>query len=314
MWLRMAVLRLVTSVVVTLLFFAVGTQAASAETEAEREVNIKEMRKYFSNCPLNFKFEGFNELSACIWARSAGTEEVPGETGPELAHSEFQAGKIAVALSRPILLQGGDREEGGVQEFVGPEDGVPTLKPVVQPSVILSEVINPGELPPEEQRRFQQKRNERVGVTVELAGSPGSIVLNEEALLKATEETALGLPTKVKLSSGFLGPECYVGSNSSPIVIDLVTGTSGSLKGVVGAVRENKQGNILTISGDKLVNNTYAAPGVEGCGRGGAADGALDHGLGLPSPAGANRAVIVGTLRQAGATTVNELLNGKSEP
>jgi len=66
-----------------------------------------------------------------------------------------------------------------------------------------------------------------VYATTELAGKVG---LNSIAL--ALEEgVALDLPVKVKLENFLFGSECYVGSSTEPVNLELTTGTSGTLKG-----------------------------------------------------------------------------------
>jgi hypothetical protein len=50
---------------------------------------------------------------------------------------------------------------------------------------------------------------------------------------------------KVRLENPFLGSECYVGSNSSPVVLNLTTGTTSPpapnkpIKGTVGNIEVN---------------------------------------------------------------------------
>ena len=68
---------------------------------------------------------------------------------------------------------------------------------------------------------------------------------------------------------------------------------------------------IITIFTDTLVSNTFATPGVDGCGVEGGADEAIDSALGPPSPAGQNVAVINGTLKAASAEGVERGLKGE---
>ena len=58
--------------------------------------------------------------------------------------------------------------------------------------------------------------------------------------------------------------------------------------------------------GARLVNNTYAAPGVQGCGIYNGADAALDAGLELPSPSGHNTSVLTGAFQIANSEIVEE--------
>ncbi|MGB7685732.1 MAG: hypothetical protein WBL45_08105, partial [Solirubrobacterales bacterium] len=120
------------------------------------------------------------------------------------------------------------------------------------------------------------------------------------------EGTALGLPSKVKLDNAILGSNCYLGSNSKPIQIDFTTGKSGSLEGVVGEITFNESFTLVTISGGKLVNNTFAAPGVSGCGGifSFFIDPLVDSILGTPSASGKNSAILEGKLQSANAAAV----------
>src|SRR5581483_4734214 len=152
-----------------------------------------------------------------------------------------------------------------------------------------------------------------VNDTTELAKPAGAIGLNEENLLSETG-VALSLPVKVHLENPFLGSECYIGSNSSPIVIELTTGATSppppnkSIRGSRGTLESNAEGTILTISKNSLLNNSFAAPGANGCGGIFAflVDPIVDSKLGLPSAAGHNTAILNGTLKQAGAEAVRE--------
>ena len=135
--------------------------------------------------------------------------------------------------------------------------------------------------------------------------------MNVSALL-GEEGTAFSFPVKVKLSNPFFGNSCYVGSDASPIVVEFTTGTSGELKGKSGSsLTEDKNGFVVTIRTDTLVNNAFASPGVEGCGVEGGADEAIDSALGLPSPGGHNLSVLNGTLKIATAENAKEGLEGK---
>ncbi len=150
-----------------------------------------------------------------------------------------------------------------------------------------------------------------VTATVELVGPASSIQVNADNLL-AESGTAFAFPVKLKLSNPFVGNDCYVGSNASPIIVEFTTGISGALQGKNGStLRADKHDFIITVETDTLVNNTFASPGVEGCGVAGGADAAINAALGLPSPAGSNIAVLNGTLKLASAESAKEGLEGK---
>jgi hypothetical protein len=254
----------------------------------------------FQYCPLR---NATPQAEGCVYAKST-------------RGSSFTAGNVTIALNRPIILRGGFYEHGGVQTFIGAE-GAPTLTAVAQSAPSLPSDIEPALLAGPLRSTYQhgvEAGQTAVTATIELAGAPSSVYLNEEHILEPEVhpgeggKLGLGLPTKVKLTNKFLGPDCYVGSDSEPIYIELTTGKSGGLEGTPGELEFEKEGWILTIDGDRLVNNTYSAPAAHDCGEGGGADAALNAKLGLPAASGSNSAVIIGTLKQAGAETVEEHL------
>ena len=255
----------------------------------------------FAQCPLSNP-----ELSGCISAKT--------ESG------EFQAGKQKVPITNPITLQGGfiENEETGALKFVGAANGVTiSHSPQTVPGG-LAGLINCKEIKEILLRISCEVVFENgltgVSATTELAASASSIGLNEANLLSETG-TALELPVKVHLENPFLGSECYLGSNTSPIVLKLTTGTTAPplpnkpIKGKLGTITVIGGGQILKISNNSLVNNSFAAPGATGCG--GflvelLLDPIINAKLGLPAASGNNTAILTGTLQQAGAEPVRE--------
>ena len=210
-----------------------------------------------------------------------------------------------MALKVPITLRGGFQEdrETEEQQFIGAR-GAETVQPVAQKAPSLTKDVDTAKLSTTELQRYDfalLHKQTVVTATVELAGPPTSVVLNENNLLAQTG-TALGLPVKVKLSSvEFLGENCYVGSDADPINIGIYDGDLGNPDWQNGNTHEiNSHGAILTVVADTLVDNSYAAPGVEGCGVEGGADEAINAKIGLPSLVGQNTAIIDGSLKQAG--------------
>jgi hypothetical protein len=92
---------------------------------------------------------------------------------------------------------------------------------------------------------------------------------------------------------------------------EFTSGSSGELQGKVGTLTFTPPGTQLAIVNNTIVSSTFAVPGVEGCGVEGAADEALNSGIGLPSPSG-NSAILNGTLRQAGAEVIQEVYKGEA--
>ena len=122
----------------------------------------------------------------------------------------------------------------------------------------------------------------------------------------------MSLPIRVHLENPFLGSECYIATNTHPLVIPFTTGTTSPpapntpISGSPGELAFNDGGTILTISKNSLVNNSFAAPEATGCGGVFAflIDPIIDAKLGLPAAAGQNTAILDGTLKVGNAESV----------
>jgi hypothetical protein len=250
----------------------------------------------FAECPLA------NEaVFACIYSESSG--------------GYFQIGKKTVPLVNPVTLQGGiSLSESFEEAFVGAENGETLSRtPQPVPGGLLG-IEAPKWWPLWLQNWFNNQINEGltgVTATVELAGPASQITVSPLNLL-FEEGTALSLPTKIKLSNPILGSSCYIGSNSSPVTIDFTSGETSPpppnepIHGSAGTPEFNEAETILTLSGGSLVNNSFAAPAVHGCGGLFSlfVDPLVDSLVGLPSPAGTNAAVLEGKLQEAVAAAV----------
>jgi hypothetical protein len=259
----------------------------------------------FYDCPLSNA-----ELSACLVART--------ESG------EIKIGKQAVPIVNTQTLQGGfieDRETGAMK-FVGAADGNTLSKtPQNVPGGLLN-LIKCKEIKNEFERKVCEAIFEKgilgVTATTELAAPASSIGLCEGCLLLELPSPpyppALSLPVKVKLDNPLLGSECYIGSNSSPIVLNLVTGTTSPpppnkpIKGKVGELTSRAEGAILVIKNNSIVDNSFAAPAATGCGGAfsSVVDPIINAKIGLPSAAGNNTAILNNTIEQTGAETARE--------
>jgi hypothetical protein len=243
----------------------------------------------FGECPLNNA-----EVENCIFSVSNG--------------GSFTVGKKTVPLVNPVTLQGGTKGAEEETQFFGAENGETLSKtPQPVPGGLLG-ITAPTWWPGFVQTWFNNLINEGftgVTATVELAKPASAIKVNVNNLINE-EGTALGLPTKVKLSNPILGNNCYLGSSSSPVQINFTTGTSGKLTGALGELSFNESFTLATIKGGRLVNNTFTAPGVSGCGGIFSifVDPLVDSILGVPSGAGANSAVLEGVLQTANAAAV----------
>jgi hypothetical protein len=253
----------------------------------------------FAQCPLSV-----SNLTQCILAKTFS--------------GEFTIGTTTVPINKTITLQGGDilNESTGTFSFVGAANGETLSKtPLNVPGGLLG-IIAPSGWPKWLQELFNEFINNGItGVTAtnELAKPASSIGINPFALLEGSG-TALQLPLKVKLGNAFLGNNCYIGSSSNPVIVNLTSGTTNPPKpnkpisGKVGELEFKAGGEILIDKNNSLVDNAFAAPGAEGCGGifSFLIDPAVNAKLGLPSAAGHNTAILNGTLEAAGAQAARE--------
>ncbi len=214
---------------------------------------------------------------------------------------EFTVGSRNVPITNPVILQ------GGLIEI--PETGTFKMAEAVNKETLSNSPQKvPGGL-------IGIEGLGEVTATTQLAGSASGITLAPGNLL-AEEGTALALPVKLKLvgSPGWiLGNNCYGGSNSHPIVLNLTTGTTSPpkwvkpIKGKKGTLTFIEGGEILNIAENSLVNNTFAAPGVEGCGLiPFLTDPLVDLAMGVPAGEGHNTAILDGTIKLTGAEGIAE--------
>jgi hypothetical protein len=209
---------------------------------------------------------------------------------------EFKLDLKTTPIVNPTVLQGGLASEAfAVQPLIPPTNGE-TLSKTAQPV--------PGGL-----TGLSESVGGPVTATAELAGPASGVTINKFNLL-AQEGTAVTLPIKVKLDNELLGNECYIGSDSEPIMLNLTTGTTSPslpnqpITGSRGTIEGAGKGKIVKISGNSLVDNNFAVPGASGCGgesESTVLDLVVDAGIGIPAPAGLNAAILSGELEETNA-------------
>ncbi len=251
----------------------------------------------FAQCPLSNA-----AVTGCIVASTSS--------------GEFTVGKKTVPINKTITLQGGtiENEATGELTFVAAENGETLSKTALYVPGGLFGIKPPEYLNKEEKEKFEEMVNKGLtGVTetTELAKPASAIKLNTTNLITETG-VALQLPVKVKLGNVFLGSSCYVGSEASPIILNLTTGTTSPpapnkpIKGAAGALEILEGGALLRLIGGSLVDNAFSAPEATGCGAPFSAlvDKLVDSVFGVPAAAGLNTAILTGKLEDAAAAAV----------
>lgn len=164
----------------------------------------------------------------------------------------FKMGSKDVPITNPMTLSGGVLTENG-QFVANAKGGLTPVKQKVPGGVIgltgltwLAEFLGIEAL--------------TLYAVTELAGQPGSPI-----------EEPLVLPIKVHLINGVLGNNCYVGSVSSPIKLNLTTKTTSPpgpnkpITGVEPTFSVDEKLNIIHYDNGQFVDNSFAAPGANGC-------------------------------------------------
>lgn len=202
-----------------------------------------------------------------------------------------------VPLTSPITLQFGvywpasgpvvnfpDGAQANVYNTVAPADGRELVANALQVNIPGIANIIPGVT--------------SVFARVQLAGPITQFV----PLAAGESFPVFNLPIKIQLVNALLGLTCYLGSNSHPIVLHPMTGTTSPPAptppltgdpGTIDAVPDPNGHNTIVASftAATLVDNTFAVPGATGCGLLGALDPLVNSAFGLPSAAGRNSVI-----------------------
>jgi hypothetical protein len=215
-------------------------------------------------------------------------------------NSQTKSGEVkirstAVPIKNPITLQGGINESTEPGTMVAALNGETLSKtPEPVPGGLL-DLVKCNEISNFFERIACELVFENgvtgVTATTELAKPASAITISASNLING-EGTALSLPVKVKLDNPFLGSECYIGSNSSPITLNLTTGKTSppppntSISGKVGTLTFKDEFRLTEITNNTLVDNSFAVPAANGCGGIFAflIDPIINAKLGLPSP------------------------------
>jgi len=235
-------------------------------------------------------------------------------------YAQIESGEVKIGTTKvpinedkkhEIILQGGysRNSETGAESFYGALNGETLSKTPQNVPGGLLDFVNCTEikgngflevLAREGCKLVFENKTTGVSAVTELAKPATSIGISTDNLLNE-EGTALSLPTKIKLENTFLGSECYIGSSSAPVTLNLTTGTTSPPKpnspisGHLGEVSflESEGLGYTQITKTSLVENSFAVPTASGCGGifSFLIDPLVDSKLGLESKAGNNTAI-----------------------
>jgi hypothetical protein len=263
----------------TLLFVTGNAAPAAARPPGTLPADLTQ----FAHCPVNVKGVG-----ACLFSSTTSTT--------------FQIGSTTVSSTSPTSVSLGIiSTASGQVTAVLPDDGTSALQ---SPAIALPggltgiSGLDGGSL--------------AVSVTPQLVGVPTVSLAN----LLGGNGPGLVLPIDVLVStpSGALGSDCTIADPTGPILLNLTTGTTDPpppntpITGSPGTLTSTDRG-LLTDAGMKLVDNAFTVPAAANCGPSGLADPVLDLDKGLPSAAGSNSAVLVGSSETAPAKLIRRFLH-----
>jgi hypothetical protein len=256
--------------------------------------------KPFTNCPL---------LNPLMQESVGG--DATGCVAGNVTTGSIKIGNIVTPVVRAVHVQfgiwdppnasaGGDNPAGG--QFAGgilppPVGGVPAML-VTQRDPIpqsLTSALGCPSTDPVVENLCQQAatRGGNFNRVFALAQSAGQ--------LTNFQLTAWTQRVKFKLINPLLGNNCYIGSDNNPIVLNpqLSLATGGKLLQQTDPnPAKHPNTGVFKLTKAVASDTTFTAPGVTGCGPGGAAninvDEALDAGAGLPAASGVNSLTLNG--------------------
>lgn len=239
----------------------------------------------FTRCPVQdpamLAADGRTNNASCVASDSPSGSIKIGNTAATTGDTNLQFGLI---YSPP----------SGTYSFASPAGGALVAAPVQIPGGLLG-LMCPSNILAVSLLCQEATNNNLNNVTaqVQSVGNPSNFSLN--AGLSAGQPI-LTLPVKIQLQNPLLGSNCYLGTDSNPVVLHPENLTAPNL-GVQyfdtnGTPDPSGPMFSYALSGANQGDSTFAVPGASGCGPLGVADAAINLKDGLPSPSGNNNLVL----------------------
>jgi hypothetical protein len=226
---------------------------------------------------------GYSQFAGCPSPKTENAE-VRSCLRTVFTGGSLKLGKKEVPITKAIELAGGTNEFGENFSF-NSKGGLSLVKQKVPGGILglTGKAAALEELGGEALQLYAQ---------VELAGTPAFVSLEH-----------IRLPIKVRLINPLLGSSCRIGSETSPISLNLRTGETSPpapnmpITGMEPAYSEDPTTEILHANNGTLVDNSFAAPVASGCtltlgSLHISLDKLVNEAWGLPAAAGSNTAVL----------------------
>jgi hypothetical protein len=269
----------------------------------------------FTNCPIlnPIMLESVEQTAACVAGEpTSGSITIGNITTPVVRLVNVQFG----FWDPPNATNGGDNP-GGLAQYAGgilpPPAGLSAMlstKPDLIPGSLTTILGCSTTTDPVVQDLCTKAENfgGKYLDVYALAQSAGQ--LTNFALFSWTQRV------KFQLINPLLGNNCYIGSDNNPVVLNpqLSAPNGATITYDPNPVKHPNTG-VITVPGAIASDTTFTAPGVTGCGPGGAAnipvDEALDAGAGLPAASGVNSLTLNGNFYVAASTPPPPLTGAK---
>ncbi|WP_433409527.1 hypothetical protein ACQPZU_05000 [Saccharomonospora azurea] len=265
---------------------AAGLTAAASPALAEDEVHGDALAGHwapFDRCPVDdpamLAADGVESAALCLASSSESGTMTIGEKVVPTAGTDLQLGLLG---------------DGVNYTSVAPEGAGIQAEPVTVPGGLLN-LMCPSEIPVLTAlcEKAADSRLNRVVATVEPAGTPTDFSLTAGL---GVGQPIVTLPVKIRLDNLLLGGNCYIGSDSDPILLQPRNLTQPALTltryAPDGTAEPTGAMSNVALAGADQGDDTFAVPEADGCGLFGALDWAVNAQLGLPSPEGANSLVL----------------------
>lgn len=262
---------------------------AGAETESTPELNGAWAP--LDRCPVDdpamLAADGAEAAALCLTSASSSGTMTIGDTTVKVTGTDLQSG---------IVRSGPD------YHLISPEHGAIVAEPVRVPGGLLG-IMCPSDIPVVSDICQAVERSEpnTVMATVKPAGDPDDFTL---AAGVGVGEPILTLPVKIHLENPFLGPNCYIGSDSDPIVLQPANQEQPTAEMVRfdqdGSLDPDGEMGYIEVTGTAQIDDSFTVPKANGCGFLGMLNPAVNLKMGLPSPSGANSLVLDSATTQLG--------------
>lgn len=236
----------------------------------------------FNRCPVTdpamLAATGTSSVALCVASHSTSGAIKIGNITATTGDTDLQVGLV-------------QNTSTGVYSVVAPSGGALVAAPVQIPGGLLG-LMCPSNIPAVTAVCDEITNSQLNAVTavVEPAGTPSNFSLEGGI---SSGVPIITVPVKIHLENPLIGPDCYIGSDSAPILLQPENATAPAIQieqfdgnGTPNAT--NGAMAAIFSTGGTQEDNTAAIPGASGCGLLGILDLAVDLKVGLPSASGNN--------------------------